>query len=248
MLLLAVTALCSVVQFPFSVPMYFCYVAPLLILSCAALGDPGSIRGHVPLTVPVAIFYLLFAALILLPNQIYRRGMSLQTTSVKAFTLPRAAGMKGDAVQVETYEQIVAEIARHAGTSPIWAGPDCAEFYFLAGRTNPTPVLWEALSGTDRDPHRILNWIEQRGSKSGGDQPHRANPVRTDADAAGERTTPEISLQQDDRCLRSAMDRGVSARSTLTGRKPYGAARLKGQLGGKFWSSDDEDPQRLKPK
>ena len=163
MLLLAVTALCSVVQFPFSVPMYFCYVAPLLILACAALGDPGNIRGHVPLTVPVAVFYLLFAALILLPNQIYRRGMSLQTTSVKAFTLPRAAGMKGDAVQVETYEQIVAEIARHAGTSPIWAGPDCAEFYFLAGRTNPTPVLWEALAGADRDPHRILNWIDSAG-------------------------------------------------------------------------------------
>ncbi len=163
MLMLAVTALCSVIQFPFSVPMYFCYVAPLLILSCAALSDTAGIRGRVPLTVPVAIFYLLFAALILLPNQIYRRGMSLQATTAEAFTLPRAAGMKGDAVQVETYQQVVAEIARHAGTAPIWAGPDCAEFYFLAARTNPTPVLWEALSGTDRDPRRILNWIERAG-------------------------------------------------------------------------------------
>jgi hypothetical protein len=163
MLLLAVTALCSVVQFPFSVPMYFCYVAPLLILACAALSDTDKVRPAVPLTVPVAVFYLLFAALVLLPNQIYRRGMSLQTTRVKAFTLPRAAGMRGEAVQVETYEQIVAEIARHAGTSPIWTGPDCAEFYFLAARTNPTPVLWEALSGADRDPRRILNWIESAG-------------------------------------------------------------------------------------
>ncbi len=163
MLMLAVTALCSVTQFPFSVPMYFCYVAPLLILSCAALSDTDSIRAGVPLTVPVGIFYLLFAAFVLLPNQIYRRGMSLQNTPVKAFALPRATGMKGDAVQVETYQQVVAEIERHAGAAPIWAGPDCAEFYFLAGRTNPTPVLWEALSGTDRDPRRILNWVERAG-------------------------------------------------------------------------------------
>jgi hypothetical protein len=160
MLLLAVTALCSIVQFPFSGPMYFCYVAPLLILTCAALSDTDTIRASVPLTVPAGIFYLLFAALVLLPNQIYRRGMSLHTTPAKAFTLLRAAGMRGDAVQVETYQQVVAEIARHAGTAPIWAGPDCAEFYFLSGRTNPTPVLWEALSGADRDPHRILNWVE----------------------------------------------------------------------------------------
>jgi len=163
MLMLAVTALCSVIQFPFAVPMYFCYVAPLLILTCAALSDTDSIPATVPLTLPVAIFYLLFAALLLLPNQIYRRGMSLHATPAKAFTLQRAAGMKGDAVQVETYQQVVAEIARHAGTAPIWAGPDCAEFYFLAGRRNPTPVLWEALSGADRDPGRILNWIESAG-------------------------------------------------------------------------------------
>lgn len=163
MLMLAVTALCSVIQFPFSAPMYFCYVAPLLVLTCAALSDTGGTRAFVPLTVPVGLFYLFFAALILLPNQIYRRGMSLQTTAVKVFTLPRASGMMGDAVQVETYQQVVAEIARHAGTSPIWAGPDCAEFYFLAGRTNPTPVLWEALSGADRDPRRILNWVESAG-------------------------------------------------------------------------------------
>ena len=163
MLLLAVTSLCSVIQFPFSVPMYSCYVAPLLILTCAALAHTDAIPARLPLTVPVGLFYLLFAALILLPNQIYRRGMSLQTTPAKAFTLPRAAGMKGDTVLVETYEQVVAEIARHGGTSAIWAGPDCAELYFLSGRRNPTPVLWEALSGADRDPRRILNWVESAG-------------------------------------------------------------------------------------
>ena len=37
MLLLAVTALCSLVQFPFSVPNYFCYVAPLVALTALAL-------------------------------------------------------------------------------------------------------------------------------------------------------------------------------------------------------------------
>ena len=166
MLLLAVTSLCSVIQFPFSVPMYFCYVAPLLILTCAALAHTDAIPARLPLTVPVGLFYLLFAALILLPNQIYRRGMSLQTTPAKAFTLPRGAGMKGDAILVETYEQVAAEIARHAGTSAIWAGPDCAELYFLSGRRNPTPVLWEALSGADRDPRRILNWVESAGVRA----------------------------------------------------------------------------------
>jgi hypothetical protein len=37
MLLVCVTAMCSLIQFPFAFPLYFCYVAPLAMLCAAAL-------------------------------------------------------------------------------------------------------------------------------------------------------------------------------------------------------------------
>ena len=37
MILLSVCATCSLVQFPFAGPIYFCYIAPLALLTVAAL-------------------------------------------------------------------------------------------------------------------------------------------------------------------------------------------------------------------
>jgi hypothetical protein len=112
---------------------------------------------------PVPVFYLAFIVLLIMPSQIYARGLSLTPVAQKAFTLPRAAGLHGEAGLVDLYQRAVAEVAKHKGNMPIYAVPDSAEFYFLAASRNPTPILWEFLAGPDREPNRILDGVDEAG-------------------------------------------------------------------------------------
>ena len=160
LLLVAMTAMCSLNQFPFSAPIYFCYVAPLLILAMTAL---VAIRPHPGpcIVAPVAVFFLVFAVAVLMPNQIYSKGLTLHPDVQKAFSIPRASGVRGSIDVVERYERVCDEIAAHGGSSPIYAGPDSSGLYFLADRKNPTPILFDFLAGDDARPDRILADIDR---------------------------------------------------------------------------------------
>ena len=162
-LLVAVAALCSLIQFPFSTPFYFCYVSPLVVLAFIALARVQSHGCSLLPLLPVPVFYLAFIVLLIMPSQIYARGLSLTPVAQKAFTLPRAAGLHGEAGLVDLYQRAVAEVAKHKGNMPIYAVPDSAEFYFLAASRNPTPILWEFLAGPDREPNRILDGVDEAG-------------------------------------------------------------------------------------
>ena len=91
MLLMAVAALCSLVQFPFSVPFYFCFVVPLGILAFMAVANLVSGNGRLLLLLPVAVFYLAFVTLQILPSQIYSRGLTFQPTAQETSTVPPLA-------------------------------------------------------------------------------------------------------------------------------------------------------------
>jgi len=160
LLLVAMTAMCSLNQYPFSRPIYFCYVAPLLILAMSAL---AVIRPHPGpyIVAPLAAFFLVFAVAVLMPNQIYSKGLTLHPDVQKAFAIPRAGGIRGSIDVVERYERVCDEIAAHGGSSPIYAGPDSSGLYFLTGRENPTPILFEFLAGDDARPDRILADIDR---------------------------------------------------------------------------------------
>jgi hypothetical protein len=166
MLLLAVVATCSLIQFPYFVPMYFCYVAPLAILAFAGLSARQSSYQPTSLLVPVAVFYLLFGLVVIMPNQIYNRALSFEPVPQKAFTLPRAGGIVGAKSTVELTEQAVSVVLAHSGGAPIYAGPDSPEFYFLTGLRNSTPNLVELLGGADGDPAHIFTSIERAGVKA----------------------------------------------------------------------------------
>jgi hypothetical protein len=166
MLFISLTALCSLVQFPFSGPFYFCYVVPLAILTFASLAQAGFCGGDRSLLYPLPIAYLLFVILVVMPNQVYGRGLSLDPVAQKTFVLPRAAGIRGETQTVEIYQQVVTEISKHAGKAPIWAGPDAAGIYFLAGHRNPTTILWEVFSGVDSKPETILASLDSAGVRT----------------------------------------------------------------------------------
>jgi len=93
MLLLAVAGLCSLVQFPLSVPFYFCFVVPLGILAFMAVANLVTGNGRLLLLLPVAAFYLAFVTLQVLPNQIYMRGLSFQPVGQETITAPPAAAV-----------------------------------------------------------------------------------------------------------------------------------------------------------
>ncbi len=88
MLLIAVASLCSVVQFPFSAPVYFCCVVPLGILAFIGLADMVS-DGRRLLLLPLAGFYLAFVLLLILPNKIYSQGLSFRRTNPAMITAPQ---------------------------------------------------------------------------------------------------------------------------------------------------------------
>jgi hypothetical protein len=161
-LLLGVTAMVALVQFPFSAPIYFCYMAPLLVLTIAALlasvGGLGSFAA-----VSTWGFYLLFAAMFLNRTTVFSQGQAYQPDPVARLDLPRG-GIRVPVIQGQIYQRLVAEVERRAaGDAYIYATPDCPEIYFLSGKRNPTPDLFEFLNRHPLSPDQVLALLNQRG-------------------------------------------------------------------------------------
>jgi hypothetical protein len=145
-LLFAVTAVFSLIQFPFAAPIYFCYVAPLAILLVAGL----IVRlKTVPRTLVYAagLFYLCFAVFIFRSYAMSDRFIPVDESV--PLTLPRAGNLRVSHGHAAEYEELIPFVKTLARGAPILAGPDCPEVYFLAGLKNPTPILVEFLSTSD---------------------------------------------------------------------------------------------------
>src|SRR5207253_2745211 len=74
MLLLSVAALCSLIQVPFTIAVYFCYVAPLLVLALLALFStrPRSSRF---ILASLLVFYIAFAVFRSTPTFLSQMGI-----------------------------------------------------------------------------------------------------------------------------------------------------------------------------
>jgi hypothetical protein len=162
LLLLCMTALCSLVQFPFAAPIYFCYMAPLAILACAALlatlANPPR-----PLLLALGAYYVAVAVFVLTPGFVFdfgwRYSPDRQTARLK---LPRAGGLRVAAETAELYEQLIPFVQQRAANGEILAAPDCPEVYFLAGYTNPTRTLVDFFEEPVGYKERIGRLLETR--------------------------------------------------------------------------------------
>lgn len=156
-LLLTMTALFSMIQFPYSTPGYFWYVAPLVVLLAAALISRFSRPPHILLRVTIA-FYLLFPIFVLRPRFMgSRHPLDSDDT---ALILPRAGGLRVSKISATGYAELITFVKNLAGGKPILAAPDCPEIYFLSGAKNPTPVLYDSLEDPrnyERDIQAVLN-------------------------------------------------------------------------------------------
>ena len=158
-LLLAIAALCSLVEFPFSSPIYFCYVAPLAILALAAVLEPFPRVSQTMLEVLFAGF-LLFAIFEVTPGFIYVMGFRY-APNAQHFPLDgsRAGGLRTDGQTSSVYNQLIPLVRAHAGDGDIYAGPDSPEVYFLAGYRNLTPNIYDFLGDAEQQRERVRQMI-----------------------------------------------------------------------------------------
>jgi hypothetical protein len=135
----------SLVQFPYSAPIYFCYVTPLAIVAAAAAADLCS--PHRRLALGAWGSQLLIFAMVTMNRGYVHNvggGHAPQALNVN-LDLPRAH-LRVSADDAFVYRRVVALIDRHAGSGRLIAGPDCPEVYFLTGRFNASGTLFDFFS------------------------------------------------------------------------------------------------------
>ena len=162
MLLLAVTSLCSLVQYPYAVSVYFGYVAPLVVLLAVAL------YAHVRLpdrTVPALLiaFFTAFAVLRTNATRIASVGNWYQPQSAMAPLAMERGGVDVPADQARSYGALVERLRAHARGGYTWASPDSPEVYFLSGLANPTRTLFEVFDDPPNRPDDVLRILDAHG-------------------------------------------------------------------------------------
>ncbi len=165
-LLLAMAAMTSLVQFPYSFAIYFCYAAPIVILAIVAAVMKQD-RPPIQLHLSVAMFFLGVALLWLNHGRVQRIGVRYvaddQNTTL---SLPRC-GLRVSAGQAKLYTDVVKSIQEHSRDgAAIYATVDCPEIYFLANRRNPTRSFYEFfesdyLGDLDKRITRIVKMLDE---------------------------------------------------------------------------------------
>jgi hypothetical protein len=194
-LVLSVTAACSLIQFPFTIPIYFCYVAPLAFLAAAAV----SCVKQPPKWIAVGALCLAFAYVVLEVTPGFIEDMGEQYSpdkQVATLTIPRAGGLRVYTGQARAYEELAIILKQHARGGYIYATPDCPEVYFLNGFRNPTPTLYDLADDPVGRTERILQTIRQHDINLVvlNAYPQFSPPVPTDLRAALESEFPNRAL------------------------------------------------------
>jgi hypothetical protein len=160
-LILSVLSLCSLVQYPYAHPIYFCYVAPLVILGAVGVLRLFPVVPR-PLLAIVFIGLLLFAVLRVNPSFLNAMGSYYRPDQQNhILDLPRAGNLKVEAESVDTYKRLIPFIQQHADKNGIYATPDCPEVYFLAGYENPTSVSFQLFESDDGRGEYTLGLLDR---------------------------------------------------------------------------------------
>jgi hypothetical protein len=192
MLLLCVSALCSLLQFPFAASIYFLYVAPLVILCAAALFSSMP-RPPRLLLAAITGFYLLFAAISITPFHLALWHVLDPRT--EPLTLPRADGLRIESSDVNLYKELIPLLQSHAAGKFMYAAPDCPEVYFLSGLQSPSRHYFEFAEEPYDYVKITLNELERHNVKvvAINTEPHLSNPMSSDLQAALQQRYPSLA-------------------------------------------------------
>jgi hypothetical protein len=159
-LTLSVTAACVLIQFPYTAPIYFCYIAPLVLLSATAV---VSIMGQPPrLAVSgMMCFCFLYAVFELTPGFVANLGVGYAPDSQTVrLSLPRVGGLLVSPATAREYEELGALIRQHARGEYILAAPNCPEVYFLYGLRSPNRNFLVLSDNLGQGPEGVLMTLQ----------------------------------------------------------------------------------------
>jgi hypothetical protein len=161
-LLLAITAVSGLVQYPYSLAIYFCYLAPLVVLTAVAL-----LRSvpRLPPAVPgaLAAFYLAFAVARVNGSPLDQMGERYRApVALEPLAMPRG-GIDVPTFQAPGYRQLIATLQQRARGGYTWVSPDCPEIYFLSGLGNPTRSLFDFFDDPQQRGARVLSALDAHG-------------------------------------------------------------------------------------
>lgn len=142
------------VQIPLWGPVYTMYVGPLAILAAAlCLASVVDLKWFT-----VALFSIAMAAGVQMGSgKLYLATPDDGRAGAIALTMDRG-GIRSPA-NYAFYNDLIEYLERYEGT-PLYAGPDSPEVYFLAGALNPSGVFFEVLV-PDWDPNSLPLFLEQ---------------------------------------------------------------------------------------
>lgn len=161
-LLLAVTSVCNLVQFPYAAPIYFCYAAALIALTAVAL---SSYLPPMPRAVPMSIlgFYMAFPFVRVNDSTLAMMGVVYRPyIRTVPLGLPRG-NLMVPTFHADWYRRTVWLVSRHARGGYTWASPDMPEIYFLTGLKNPTRTLYDFFDDPNGRTQRILEALDAKG-------------------------------------------------------------------------------------
>jgi hypothetical protein len=151
-LLVALAATCTLVQYPFPVPIYLCYALPLTLLALVAIVTTIRTQRGTYVLASLVGFYLTFAVVCMIPLHIAEYSHPIGRRDVLA--IPRG----GLQIEGEPFiEALTVFLQEHAPNGLMYAGNDCPELYFLTGLKNvtrddygaPPEEVLKALRSTD---------------------------------------------------------------------------------------------------
>ena len=191
-LILSVTAACSLIQFPFTDPTYFCYIAPLVLLSITAV---VSLMDRPPRLAVAGLmcFCFLYAVLELTPGFALHLGFEYAPdTQTVRLPIPRAGGLRVSATSASEYEGLESLIRQHARGEYILAKPDSPEVYFLSGFHDPTGIFFDFYEDPSGRTQRALGVIDSHNINLVvlNHRPPFAGPIADDLKTALEREFP----------------------------------------------------------
>jgi hypothetical protein len=161
-LVVLMAGLMSLIQFPFSAPLYFCYVAPLVFLAAvAALSHAGLVRGAFPAVLLVVL--VLFGFRFIDHQSFWSLGEVYRPDPHTKLLNAGRASVRAIPSEAAGYRRIVRLIRQHARGDFIYAGPDAPQVYFLADKRNPTRSVLDFLDVSDSARGRRL--VELLGAR-----------------------------------------------------------------------------------
>ena len=132
-LLVALAATCTLVQYPFPVPIYLCYALPLTVLALVAIVTTVRKQRGTYVLASLVGLYLTFAVVSMIPRHIAEYSHAFGRRDV--LRVPRGG------LQIEDepfFEALTIFLQQHAPNGLMYAGNDCPELYFLTGLRNVT--------------------------------------------------------------------------------------------------------------